>query len=317
VAVLRQVPQQPIFGGMVEDEAISYTFEQYFKTQDPTWPLLLPMVKSAVRGMDAVQQFAAESWQLKIERFTLTGASKRGWTTWLTASVDPRVSALAPMVIDMLNLIPQMKHQVDSFGKFSEQIDDYTTKGLPLLMATPTGQKLLGMVDPFSYRKALTQPKLILLGTNDRYWPLDALNLYWPELEGQKHVLYVPNNGHGLRDYERVLGSIVALHRQATGELKLARPTWEVRAEDGRLELELASDVRPRQVLAWTAEAPSRDFREAKWTSQALTESEGRYRFDQPLPPQGFAALFGEAKYDGGTAPYFLSTTVRIAPAGK
>ncbi|HEV3023996.1 MAG TPA: PhoPQ-activated protein PqaA family protein, partial [Pirellulales bacterium] len=91
VAVLLHVPQQPIFNGMREDEIISYTFEQFLKTRDSSWPLLLPMVKSAVRGMDAVQQFAKQEWQLDIERFTLTGASKRGWTTWLTSAVDRRV----------------------------------------------------------------------------------------------------------------------------------------------------------------------------------------------------------------------------------
>lgn len=214
VVVVRQVPFQPIFGGMVEDEAISYTFEQYFKTNDPTWPLLLPMVKSAVMAMNCAQAFAEQEWQLKIEKFTVTGASKRGWTTWLTGSVDPRVTAIAPMVIDMLNLVPQMKHQVDSFGKFSEQIEDYTRRGLPLVMASPRGQQLLSIVDPYAYRGLLTQPKLILLGTNDRYWPLDALNLYWTGLEGEKRVLYVPNNGHGLNDFERVLGSIMALHRR-------------------------------------------------------------------------------------------------------
>ena len=46
----------------------------------------------------------------------------------------------------------------------------------------------------------LKQPKLLLLGTNDRYWPLDALNVYWDGLPGDKYVTYVPNNGHGLKD---------------------------------------------------------------------------------------------------------------------
>ena len=35
-------------------------------------------------------------------------------------------------------------------------------------------------------------PKLIMLGTNDRYRTLDALNLYWKELLRSKHILYVP-----------------------------------------------------------------------------------------------------------------------------
>ena len=74
VAVLRQVPFQPIFDGMTEDAAISYSFEQFLTTKDGTWPLLLPMVKSAVRGMDAVQEFADAEWSLAIKNFTLTGA---------------------------------------------------------------------------------------------------------------------------------------------------------------------------------------------------------------------------------------------------
>ena len=35
----------------------------------------------------------------------------------------------------------------------------------------------MAMVDPYQYLADLTPPKLILLGTNDRYWPLDALKL--------------------------------------------------------------------------------------------------------------------------------------------
>ena len=81
VAVLLQVPHQPIFDGQFEDQAISYTFEQFLKTGDPLWPLLLPMVKSAVRGMDATEEFCGKEWSLSLKSFTVTGASKRGWTT--------------------------------------------------------------------------------------------------------------------------------------------------------------------------------------------------------------------------------------------
>ena len=96
VAIVCQVPEQPLFDGMHEDEIISYTFEEFCKTGDCDWPLLLPMVKSAVRAMDAVEEFTAEEWNLEIDKFLVTGASKRGWTTWLTAAVDPRVDAIAP-----------------------------------------------------------------------------------------------------------------------------------------------------------------------------------------------------------------------------
>ncbi|MEX1224109.1 MAG: PhoPQ-activated protein PqaA family protein, partial [Pirellulales bacterium] len=88
MAVLLQVPHQPIFDGKVEDQIIAYTFEQFLQTKDDTWPLLLPMTKSAVRAMDAVTEFAADECSLDIKEFTVTGASKRGWTTWLVGAVD-------------------------------------------------------------------------------------------------------------------------------------------------------------------------------------------------------------------------------------
>lgn len=317
VAVLRQVPQQPIFDGMVEDEIISYTFEQFIKTRDHTWPLLLPMVKSAVRAMDAVQEFASREWSLSIEHFTLTGASKRGWTTWLTSAMDDRVDALAPMVIDVLNMGPQMKHQVATWGKFSDEIEDYTRRDLQSKNETEAGKLLNEIVDPYSYRALLVQPKMIILGTNDRYWPLDALSLYWDGLEGEKHVCYVPNNGHGLKDLERVFGAIGAIHRQASGELKLPNLEWELSLASRGPELSLRCDATPAQVLVWTATAPTRDFRDAAWTSQSieLVDGAGMYQLEQPA--RGYCALFGEVRFETDGLPYFLSTNVQISPALK
>lgn len=311
VAVLLQVPHQPL-NGMREDALISHTFEQFFKTNDASWPLLLPMVKSAVAGMDAVEQFAKEEWSLEIDEFTLTGGSKRGWTTWLTAAVDPRVTALAPAVIDTLNMSKQLPHQIATWGKPSEQIHDYTDRGLHMLLLTPRGQQLVRIVDPYHYRKSIVQPKLILLGTNDRYWPLDALNLYWSDLPGKKYVLYVPNQGHGLKDPERTLGTITALHRHAAGELKLADLDWQFSDEPGKVRLKVRTSQQPERVSVWLAESPTRDFRDAKWSSQPMSSNGDGHEFVLPLKADGMQALFGEAVFSTDRAPYFLSTNVKI-----
>ncbi len=315
VAVIMQVPFQPIFDGLTEDGAISYTFDQFINTQDGTWPLLLPMVKATVRGMDAVQEFAKKDWQLDIKNFTLTGASKRGWTTWLTASVDPRVNAFAPMVIDMLNMGVQMKHQVATFGEFSEQIADYTKRDLQQKEGTDAGRLLQAIVDPYHYRSLLTQPKVILLGTNDRYWPLDALNLYWGDLLGQKHILYVPNNGHGLNDFVRIIGTVSALHRQAAGGKEMAKLSWDLKEDDKGLRLTVRTEEKPRKVSAWIATAATRDFRDSKWTSHETQLVDGAYQYDLPMPETGYAAMFGEAVFEGEAAPYYLSTNVKLIKA--
>lgn len=313
VAVVLQVPNQPIFDDLSEDAAVSYTFEQFLRTGEDDWPLLLPMVKSAVRAMDAVAEFGARHWNVEPRKFTLTGASKRGWTTWLTSAVDRRVAALAPMVIDMLNLPEHIRLQFASWGKFSEQVHDYTERGIHRALLTPAGGRLLDAVDPARYLARIDQPKLVLLGTNDRYWPLESANLYWNELRGEKMLLYVPNNGHGLRDWPRVVGAVAALHRHATGELTLPRVRWEHRElGDGGVELTITSDREPAAVQAWTATASSRDFRDASWTAEPIERREGRYVVRLPKPTRGLAAIIGETMFHDPVLPYYLSTTVRI-----
>jgi PhoPQ-activated pathogenicity-related protein len=317
VALLRHVPQQPMFGGKYEDGIIAHTFAQYLKTGDSQWPLLAPMVKSAVRGMDATQAFTDKEWSMKIKQFTVSGASKRGWTTWLTGAVDRRAVAIAPMVIDTLNMAKQMKHQMAAWGRFSEQIEDYTKLELQKRLDTPPGKRLMKIVDPYSYLDSLKQPKLILIGTNDRYWPLDALNHYWNDLQGDKYILYVPNNGHGLRDFARLIGTINALHQSAAGRLKLPKLTWKIEEGDGGLHLSLQSDQKPRKVRAWVAHSESRDFREAKWESYPTRLNGKGHEYKLARPAKGYRAIFGEAVFDAEGTPYFLSTNVKIIHSKK
>ena len=312
VAVLLQVPEEPILGGRTEDQIISYTFAQYLLTNDPEWPLLLPMTKSAVRGMDAVQEFCRQEWSLEVKRFIVTGASKRGWTTWLTAAIDPRVNGLAPMVIDTLNFDAQMKHQTETYGKYSDQLRDYSSKGLQGMLGTERGKRLTAVVDPYSYRAALKQPKFLLLGTNDRYWTLDSLNLYWNDLQGEKYVCYTPNSGHSLNDPARIAGALNALHGAACEGKPLPKLAFQYADGQEKVSLRVQSDIKPRKVRAWTATSATRDFRDAKWESHPMQLKGGGHSFDLPQPAKGFAALFGEAVYAGDGLPLFLSTNVKI-----
>ena len=63
VADVRMVPNQPLFfadskrHGRSEDDLIAYSRVKYIVTKDEEWLVRLPMVKSAVRAMDAVQEF--------------------------------------------------------------------------------------------------------------------------------------------------------------------------------------------------------------------------------------------------------------------
>lgn len=318
IAILLHVPQQPIFDGKKEDQAIAHTFAQYLKTEDPTWPLLLPMVKSAVRGMDATQAAVKEEWKLTIDTFTISGASKRGWTTWLTGATDKRATALAPMVIDTLQMDKQMDLQKLSFGDLSEEINDYKELSLDKFVNTPKGQNLLKIVDPYRYRALYTQPKLIILGTNDPYWPLDALNLYYDDLPGDKYILYCPNNVHGLKDYPRIFGSLNALHHNITDRKKLPKLKWDFAEADGKLTLHVGSDIKPSKVTTWSTSSATRDFRKCEWKSSESQASGDGYVCTLPVPGQGFSAMFAEAVFEEeGEMPYFFSTNLKIVGGKK
>ena len=317
VAILLHCPFQPMFDGKKEDQIIALTFKNYLESGDATWPLLLPMVKTAVRAMDATQQACQKKWGLGIESFTVTGGSKRGWTTWLTGAVDQRATALAPMVIDVLQMDKQMELQRLSFGgKPSEQIDDYTILNLDKQFDTPRGKSLLSIVDPYRYRDRYQQPKLIILGTNDRYWPVDALNLYWDDLPGEKYILYCPNQGHGIKDYGRVFGSLNALHQKMISGKKLPQMKWSYENGDGKLTLSVACDIPPSKVQMWSTTAKTRDFRESQWRSSPAEASGEKWLCTLPVPGEGYAAMFAEAVFEEDSeTPYSFSTNLRVLPS--
>jgi len=315
VVVLGQVPFQPLFG-MTEDRLIAHTFERYLATGDADWPLLLPMVNSVVRAFDASSAASEREWGAPLERFTVTGGSKRGWTTWLTAAVDSRVVALAPIVIDALNMERHFPHQVEAWGAPSESIQPYTDLGLDRILASPEGAGLREIVDPFSYRAKLGQPKLVVLATNDQYFPLDSANLYFDELREPKHLLYLPNEPHSVDDYEPFVRALRALHEAAASGESLPRLEWEYRSAGGALMLCVRSDPGARRWRVWRALSPDRDFRDAQW--EAVAESpRSAARFAVPEPAQGYVAIVGEAAFGRALHAFTLSTSLSVTAAAN
>lgn len=314
LAVLKQVPEEPLFGGKTEDTLIAYTFQQYLQTGDGTWPLLLPMVKSAVRAMDAVQAYAQQHWQANIQGFLLSGASKRGWTTWLTAAVDTRVKALAPMSFTMLDIPAQLNLQHTSWGRLSDEIADYSQTGLTQKMQSGAAANLLAIVDPWHYRADIAQPKLIIDGTNDPYWPVDSVNLFWSGLRAPKYLLYLPNNGHSPTDFRRLFGDLAALAREIQTGAPLPNLTWKLERRENTAVLTLRSDPPPRRVRIWRAYAMHDDFRHSLWLKTPLA-CEHVCRWQTQAAHTAWTAFFAEAEYRvQGNLPYFLSTTVTILP---
>ncbi len=312
VAVLHQVPNQPLMGGRKEDDLITETWLQYLKTGDESWPLLFPMVNSTVKAMDALQQFsAAQEWPT-VEGFVVSGASKRGWTSWLTAAADPRIKAAAPMVIDMLNFPTQIKRQYELWGQPSEQIVDYTSKGLIREDGIPRTRleaRLWEMMDPYTYRQRVSMPKLLLVGANDRYWSTDAMNLYWDDLVGEKYIFRGANAGHGLEGRQsEALATLGVFFQHAVAGQPLPQIQWSEKADDQVLGLTVRSDRTPVATRFWVAHSSTKDFRESRWTSRPLQKVDDQWNGEEPIPAGGHVAVFAELVYEHAGSTYSLAT---------
>jgi PhoPQ-activated pathogenicity-related protein len=315
VALLQAVPNQPLnftddTRGRSEDAIIAYSYDKFMNTHkagetDMTWPALLPMTRSAVKTMDALQDFLGTkaTGPVSIERFAVTGASKRGWTSWLTAASDDRVSAVMPIVIDVLGMEQQMEHHrrayssypEDSpenfiYGGYSTAIEDYVEKNVFQRFGTPESESLLKIVDPFTYRDVLTMPKLILNSTGDQFFLPDSSQFYYDGLPGMKYVYYAPNTDHGLSNSGVSLdqGTLDSLqtfyiaHVRNTNRLPgddVVMPgfswTYETDEVEGKARIIVTTEQQPESVTLWRATNPDdRDFRlqvlGSAWQSRTL-----------------------------------------------
>ena len=201
------IPNEPLtftgdsFGPRSEDQIIAYTWRKFLETGDAAWPLRLPMTKAAVRAMDTVTSFAAskQGGRHRVDHFVVTGASKRGWTTWTTAAVDARVVGIAPMVIDLLHVVPSFEHHYRVYGFWAPAVKDYYDEHLMDELGDRRFQELMDLVEPYSYRDRFTMPKLIINAAGDQFFLPDSSRFYFDDLPGEKHLLYEANADHSLK----------------------------------------------------------------------------------------------------------------------
>jgi len=324
VADLRMVPNQPLTfpdGGRprYEDAIIAYTFDKCLATGDQTWPLLLPMVKSAVRAMDTVEKYVASvsGGEVAVKKFVVSGASKRGWTTWLTAAVDKRVAAIAPAVIDVLNMKESMKHHFSAYGFYAPAIRDYEEMKIFDRLGTAKGEAMRKLVDPYEYRSRYTMPKFLVSSTGDQFFLPDSAQFYFHDLPGAKYLRYIPNTDHGLNADAAV--SLLVFYNSVLRNSALPKFTWKV--EGDKIGVKPISG-KLKEVNLWQATNPrARDFRVEKigrvWKSSPLKVNENGVRFDVRVaePKKGWTAFFVEMVYDSGTPiPYKFTTQVHVVP---
>ena len=314
--ILWQTPNQPLYDDLTEDALISFTLHNFKADGDYTWPLLFPMVKSATKAMDAVQEFATKELEQPVDRFVVTGASKRGWTTWLTGASDDRVAAIAPMVIDVLNMPVSLNYQIEVWKDYSIQIQDYVKLGIVQEMESGRGPEISRMIDPYAYRAQLDMPKLIFIGTNDEYWPVDAIKNYLDDIPGENYIHYVPNAGHDLGGGEQAMRALSAFFGQTLRKEKYPVTKWALQPNGKSASLSVkASADQLKGAALWWADSEDRDFRDEKFQKKDLNQQQvSRLKTDVEYPAAGYRAFYLDLEYeDPNGGRYTKSTRMYVA----
>lgn len=316
-----------------EDAIIAYSFDKFLNEplgSVSDWPVLLAMAKAAVKAMDATQEFVAQYRpDLTVEDFVVTGGSKRGWTTWLTAAADDRVRAIMPMIFDALNLGQQMVHHYGVYDDFSYAIQDYAEMQVFERLLTDRGRELGLIVDPYSYLNngRFNIPKLIINSAGDEFFVTDSSQYYFHDLPGNdNYLLYIANTGHGL-DYDngansKTVQALTTFYDAVVNNKPLPKFSWEVR-DNGMLRVQTVTA--PIQVVLWQGTNPeARDFRNATtdvtWTSSVLSPAgAGIYVANLPAPATGATAYFIELIFpstlniQGVPLPFRFTTDVVVS----
>lgn len=345
VAVVTNVPNQPVkLAGddaeRSEDGLVARTWLRAMETGDPTWIARFPMVKAAVRAIDAAEALlkqhppkaeagapAGAAWAPG--PWLVAGGSKRGWTAWLTAAVEPRVGAVAPLVIDLLDIPRQMRHHLDAYGFWAPALNDYVETGIaPRLPAAggelePALAAVLAHDDPLHWLSRVgAKPKFLINAGGDEFFLPDSLRFYETALPQPWRVRYHPNAGHGLRGTTAVQ-DLVAFYRAWAADAALPAVAWRL---DGGV-LEVTTNAAPAAARHLTVATPKeRDFRLDQtgktWAAEPIEAADARgdrrtFRVKIEPPAAGFRADMVELTFAPpapGAPPLVLTTRVFVTP---
>lgn len=341
VAELRLVPNQPIQFAATpsvnrkEDAIIAYSWRQFVATGNVEWIAQLPMTKSAVMAMNAVQQTVPS-----VQSFVVSGASKRGWTTWLTAAVDQRVKAIIPLVFDMLNIRALSTHVHKVYCFYPAALKDYVENGFFNNSEIPSNlfDKLTNIVDPLSYASRLGQiPKYIISSTGDQFFTPDSSQFYYDSLPGEKLIRYVPNSDHSLAGTDAVQ-SVMSYYIIAQQQNNRPKYTWKLgqpapgsSSNTNTLTMTITGATQdPSFVYLWQITSPrGRDFRlnttDALWQKSPVLKDKSSTgtsliyvaAIDAPVESGTYKAFMMEAVFDYfvmGQFPLKFTTSVYVTP---
>ncbi len=302
-----------------EDESVSRSWALFMEAPEKRelMPLNIPMVTAISQAMRLAKK---ELTQWNINSFIITGISKRGWTTWLSAIADPDVEAIVPFAIDLLDIDASLEHIYQSYGgNWPITFYPYYQQGIDEKIKSPTFTQLRQIIDPLRYLNTIYQPRLaipkyIINASGDDFFVPDNTRFYYSKLPGVKSLRIVPNMNHySINQFAEE--SLVPFINRFQSKKTLPQLIGLIHHH----LLTVYFSEAPVKVVRWTANNPNaRDFRYACGIRyQPLTidiPANNKISITLNEPKTGWEATYIEATFNDG---YVATSQVYITPDEK
>jgi PhoPQ-activated pathogenicity-related protein len=163
-------------------------------------------------------------------------------------------------------------------------------------------------------------PKMILMGTNDEYWPIDNIKNYYDSIPGQNLIHYVPNVGHSLGDGVEAMSTLSAFFGHTLTKTPHPVCSWKVSSARKGISVTIkATADQLVDVIVWRADSPDMDFRNDRWKAESLgIHHKSSVNLTEIFPVSGYRAFYVNLKYkDARGVEYTEGTRVFMTDAEK
>jgi PhoPQ-activated pathogenicity-related protein len=289
-------PSDPSHKRRTEDAVIAWGWSMFLKTGDPEWLPRLPMVKAAMQAMRAVQEYVTKNSIAEIDGWLVSGASKRGWTTWMVGAVNcptcPRIDGIAPIVPIVPDLRAGLHHMMQAYGGWTFAFTDYMeANNLTKYLDDPGFENMLQLIDPINYVDRLEKlPKFVLVSSDDEFMMMEWTRLWWDKFKGEKHLMIANNAEHSMATgIVELLQSLGCFAKSLF--LNGTRPSfdWDLDLAKGAITVRIPKTTAHSKVVLRHAHTTSLKRRDFRWV--ALPD--GKNKSQCRLPEVGPIAVSG------------------------
>lgn len=155
-----------------------------------------------------------------------------------------------------------------AYGGFTFAFYAYQKIGFTELVDGDAWAKAVEAHDPISYIDTLEGvAKQFQVSADDQFMMSDWSNIWYQNFTGEKHLLILPNNDHGIESMDVVLTNWANFVRSLANPTIEERPNFEYThsSSDGKMTVTINNGFKPSEVLLWSAQTVSTTMRDFRW----------------------------------------------------